>query len=215
MATLYIRPGPRDSLLGNPDKIAPLYVVLILDGYPGDLMLVLPTCGVEELSSMCFEHWVPSIQGPMFDKCDGTDEQHELLLHIALAYHAFVEGFPGVEPTDYFHFAGRLVEVALATEPDEDIEDRIVELVEWLHKCLPMALFEGPHVPHVTDGPLGVDSFVYSLSGGLRLLDPWTSLRDIAPSAGEGSGLGDGEGDADDVASNGSMPDLVDVSDDD
>ncbi len=39
MATLYIRPGPRGSLLGNPDKIAPLYVVLILDGYPGDLMV--------------------------------------------------------------------------------------------------------------------------------------------------------------------------------
>lgn len=87
---------------------------------------------------MCFEHWVPSIQGLMFDKCDGTDEQRELLLHIALAYHAFIKGFPGVEPTDYFHFARRLVEVTLATEPDEDVEDRIVDLVEWLHKCLPM-----------------------------------------------------------------------------
>lgn len=39
MATLYIHPGPRGSLLGNPDRITPLYVILILDGDPDDLMV--------------------------------------------------------------------------------------------------------------------------------------------------------------------------------
>ncbi|KAL1949783.1 hypothetical protein VTO73DRAFT_8664 [Trametes versicolor] len=215
MATLYIHPGPYGPLLGDPDKIAPRFVVLVLDGEPGDLMMILPTCGMDQLNSMLFEHWVPAIQGPMFDKCDGTDKQRELLLHIALAYHAFNEGFPGVDPLDYLHFAGCLVEVALSTEPDEDVEVRIVELVEWLHECLPQALFEGAHIPHVTNGPLGNEGFAYSLAGGIRPLDPWTSPRDIEASTDEGSGLGDGEIDTDDVVSNGSMPDLVDVSDDD
>lgn len=80
---------------------------------------------------------MPAIQGPIVTRLEGTDEQREQLLHVALAIHAFTEGFPDVDPNDFHHFMGRLVAAALSCEPDERAEGQFDDLVEWLHEVLP------------------------------------------------------------------------------
>lgn len=158
MATLYIRPGPYSRLMG-PDSIAPKFVILALDGQGGRLLvrsrsrssavhgadrfsqMLVPTGDLEDVRTLIFDHWIPMIQGPLVLSCGGTAEQRQLLLHIPLAFHAFVEGFPDVDLTDYYYMAGQLVEIALSTDADEDVEPRLVELVEWLHDALPVVCF--------------------------------------------------------------------------
>lgn len=159
MADFYIHRGPyrpRENLDDSEYVRVPMWVRIILDGPQKQLavrsrfqslwcshltvtvsQMVIPTCDRVDLHPGLFEHWVPAIQGPAFTRCEGTDEQREQMLHIALAIHAFTEGFAGVDPDDYHHFIGRVVEAALSVQPDERAEGRIEELVEWLHSELP------------------------------------------------------------------------------
>lgn len=156
MADFYIHRGPyrRPAEVDDSEyALVPIWVKIVLNGprqalavrpprplssAPTDIyQLMLLTCPLEELDPALFEHWSPAIQGPIVTSCNASDEQRKLLLHIALAIHAFTEGFSGVDPDDYGHFMGRVVEAALSVEPDERCEECVTDLVDWLHGVLP------------------------------------------------------------------------------
>lgn len=98
---------------------------------------MVPTCDRELLDARYFEHWIPTIQGPILTDCDATEDQRHALLCVALACHAFIYGWPGVEQDDWYQLTARLTEAALSLAPDERADDHLEEIVAWLQEGLP------------------------------------------------------------------------------
>ncbi|KAH9852422.1 hypothetical protein C2E23DRAFT_859787 [Lenzites betulinus] len=163
MATIYVRvgPGARDVQSMRAPHIPS--ILIVLDGPHACLNLThaphpqisIPTCDRELLDPEYFAHWIPTMQGPIPTDCDATDDQRHLLLCIALACHALLSGWPGVDQNDWSAFIGRLTEVALEVAADERADERLEELVDWLKDGLPLDLFEGPHIPAVHQDRFG------------------------------------------------------------
>ncbi|OJT08765.1 hypothetical protein TRAPUB_338 [Trametes pubescens] len=212
MADFYIHRGPyrRPAEVDDSEyALVPIWVKIVLDGPRQALALMLPTCPLEELDPALFEHWIPAIQGPIVTRCDASDEQRELLLHIALAIHAFTEGFPGIDPDDYGYFMGRVVEAALSVEPDERCEERVTDLVDWLHGALPAALFDGDHIPPVTEEEFETP-LVWQLATGRLSMPVFSRWRGESGTVGTAGSIDVGDQDDADSNSSGSIPPLVD-----
>ncbi|KAI0363105.1 hypothetical protein BV20DRAFT_958983, partial [Pilatotrama ljubarskyi] len=101
------------------------------------VQMMIPTCDRELIDPEYLDHWIATIQGPILTRCEATEDQRWMLLHLALAYRAFVQGWPSLNQDDYYHFIARLVEAAMSLQPDERADDHIEELVEWLRAGLP------------------------------------------------------------------------------
>ncbi|KAL1949788.1 hypothetical protein VTO73DRAFT_8669 [Trametes versicolor] len=63
------------------------------------------------------------------------------MLHITIALHAFIEGWPSVDQDDYYILLGHLTGATLSVLLDE----HLAEIVEWLHNGLPPDIFNGPY----------------------------------------------------------------------
>ncbi|OJT11244.1 hypothetical protein TRAPUB_12244 [Trametes pubescens] len=151
MATLYMRVGPDAQDLASMVNPTIPWVLIVVDGPKAKCTLMLPTCERECLEPEHFEDWIGLIQGPTLTACDATEDQRNLLLHIALAYYGLVGHSPEIDTSYYYPFIARLTVAALALAPDEDAETELESIVEELRGSLPMTLFEGPHVPPITE----------------------------------------------------------------
>ncbi|KAM5530250.1 hypothetical protein V8D89_016079 [Ganoderma adspersum] len=85
-------------------------VVLNIKGCNCKVSLVILTCPVpQHVSLTTCDRWVEIIQGPILSGCGIEDDQCEVLLHLALAYRAFVHGIPGTTGPNWAHFSSQLV----------------------------------------------------------------------------------------------------------
>ncbi|KAL1937891.1 hypothetical protein VTO73DRAFT_12784 [Trametes versicolor] len=151
MATLYIRVGPDAQGLASMNNPTIPWVLIVVDGPKAACTLMLPTCERECLKPANFEDWIGLIQGPTLMACDATEDQRNLLLHIALAYYGLVGDWLKIDNSYYYPFIARLIEAALSLAFDEDAETELDSIVQELRGSLPQTLFEGPHVPPITE----------------------------------------------------------------
>ncbi|KAI0665783.1 hypothetical protein C8Q78DRAFT_496926 [Trametes maxima] len=135
-------------------------------------VMMCPIGERELISEKLYHGWIPYTQGPYFSACDPTAHQRSLFLDIALAYHAFLEGFSGVFPTDFTFLADRLELLPSQVDPKPGVshEPQLLKLGQWLRGVLPASLFHGPHIPPVVAVQPRF-KVVYSLHAG-RLISP-------------------------------------------
>ncbi|KAH9850687.1 hypothetical protein C2E23DRAFT_887033 [Lenzites betulinus] len=209
MANLYLRVGPGARDVNSMRAPYIPAIVIVLDGPEACLNILIPTCDHELLDPEYFAHWVTTIQGPIPTDCEATDDQRDLLLSIALACHGFLSGWPGVDADDWPAFIGRLTEAALSLARDERADDHLEEIVEWLKHGLPLDLFEGPHVP-----PVSQARFNTPLVAQMGSVNNQPPLHWLAPGAIGRSPAMEPTSDSDaDVLTDDDMPPLLDNDD--
>ncbi|KAI0743692.1 hypothetical protein C8Q80DRAFT_1122107 [Daedaleopsis nitida] len=133
---LFLLPDISTRCSTTPDKIH--HLTLILNGPTALITLILPT--MDFTLALCpstqFEDWVVTTLSDDLSACDVTDDQREIVLHLALAYQGFyhlLDTGDDQEQTNFHLFAAQLVNAALSLDAHKPADAALAEVVNWLH----------------------------------------------------------------------------------
>ncbi|KAL1937046.1 hypothetical protein VTO73DRAFT_15572 [Trametes versicolor] len=194
------------------------HVFFAIEGPKACLVMTLPTCPLDDLAENAVDGWLETIQGPILTRAEADDDQRVTALYIALTYRAFARRDPNVNLDNYNEFKTMLVCAALILGPNDDAQEEIRDIYDWIEANIPFSVLEARDIPRLHNNESISPPSVWTLvAGGVH------ARAHSAPSASSVSGPGAPPTTAtstasqdveEDEVSDGDMPDLLTADED-
>ncbi|PIL31871.1 hypothetical protein GSI_06575 [Ganoderma sinense ZZ0214-1] len=123
---------------GHPKPFV-LFTSLTARFHPSQM--ILPTDEPKNINAAMIAGWLAAHNGPCVETCAMTPSQREILLTLVCGYRAFLELPPGVEETDFYTFAHKLIDAAFELGVLEPADKKLREIADWLEATLPATCF--------------------------------------------------------------------------